>query len=212
MKAIPTRYKGYNFRSRLEARWAVFFDALGIKWEYEPEGYELSDGTRYLPDFRLNLPSGLTTWIEVKPIFIKSDPKFLEFRKSLIGHECFDESGIVNSFPPSYCDDGYLVSGDPSEFFGNRWFLCPRCADTVITGADDMGDEVGFYCTRCDMTTPCGSGHDFDKSLAGHKCCYPHKGWMMVKKLAFDRWMNKFESAKRQSRSARFEFGECGAT
>jgi hypothetical protein len=30
--AIPTRYKGYHFRSRLEARWAVFFDALGIKW------------------------------------------------------------------------------------------------------------------------------------------------------------------------------------
>lgn len=30
MKAIETRYKGYRFRSRLEARWAVFFDALGL--------------------------------------------------------------------------------------------------------------------------------------------------------------------------------------
>lgn len=53
MKAIETLYNGYRFRSRLEARWAVFFDALGIKYEYELEGYEFSDGTKYLPDFYL---------------------------------------------------------------------------------------------------------------------------------------------------------------
>lgn len=51
IKAIPTRYKGYHFRSRLEARWAVFFDAMGLRWEYEPEGFELGCGERYLPDF-----------------------------------------------------------------------------------------------------------------------------------------------------------------
>lgn len=51
MKAIETRYNGHRFRSRTEARWAVFFDHLGVKFEYEPEGYELLDGTRYLPDF-----------------------------------------------------------------------------------------------------------------------------------------------------------------
>ena len=63
-RAITTRYKGYAFRSRLEARWAVFFDSLGISWEYEPEGYELGNGLRYLPDFWL--PEwGL--WVEVKP-------------------------------------------------------------------------------------------------------------------------------------------------
>lgn len=65
MKAIETQYKGYRFRSRLEARWAVFFDRLGIKWDYELEGFELPDGTRYLPDFRLHL--GMTgIWFEVK--------------------------------------------------------------------------------------------------------------------------------------------------
>ena len=53
MKAIQTEYKGYLFRSRLEARWAVFFDACGIRWEYEPEGIVLSDGSFYLPDFYL---------------------------------------------------------------------------------------------------------------------------------------------------------------
>lgn len=52
LKAIETRYKGYRFRSRLEARWAVFFEALGLQWDYEVQGYDL-DGTWYLPDFRL---------------------------------------------------------------------------------------------------------------------------------------------------------------
>lgn len=41
IQAIETVYKGYHFRSRLEARWAVFFDTLGIEWEYEKEGYDL---------------------------------------------------------------------------------------------------------------------------------------------------------------------------
>lgn len=64
IKPIETNYKGCRFRSRLEARWAVFFDNLGIKWEYEPEGFELPDGTRYLPDFYLPRSK---TYAEVKP-------------------------------------------------------------------------------------------------------------------------------------------------
>ncbi len=51
IKPIETVYNGYRFRSRLEARWAVFFDALGVKYEYEPEGFLTEDGTTYLPDF-----------------------------------------------------------------------------------------------------------------------------------------------------------------
>jgi hypothetical protein len=42
IKAKETHYNGYRFRSRLEARWAVFFDALDIKYEYEKEGFDLS--------------------------------------------------------------------------------------------------------------------------------------------------------------------------
>lgn len=64
IRAIQTRYKGYAFRSRLEARWAVFFDHLKIKWEYEPEGFDLGNGLRYLPDFWL---PDLGLWVEVKP-------------------------------------------------------------------------------------------------------------------------------------------------
>ena len=64
IKAIQTRYKGYRFRSRLEARWAVFFDGLSVKWEYEPEGYDLGQAGYYLPDFFL---PGLELWVEIKP-------------------------------------------------------------------------------------------------------------------------------------------------
>lgn len=52
IQAIETRYAGCRFRSRLEARWAVFFDTLNIKWEYEPEGIRFDTHT-YLPDFWL---------------------------------------------------------------------------------------------------------------------------------------------------------------
>lgn len=41
IQAIETQYAGCRFRSRLEARWAVFFDTLDIRWEYEPEGFEV---------------------------------------------------------------------------------------------------------------------------------------------------------------------------
>ncbi len=63
IKAIETVYNGYKFRSRLEARWAVFFDALGIEYQYEVEGFDL-DGTWYLPDFWLPEQKW---WIEIKP-------------------------------------------------------------------------------------------------------------------------------------------------
>lgn len=64
IRSIPTRYKGYSFRSRLEARWAVFFDHLGIRWDYEPQGFELGNGLRYLPDFWL---PDWQMWVEIKP-------------------------------------------------------------------------------------------------------------------------------------------------
>jgi hypothetical protein len=74
MKAIDTQYKGYRFRSRTEARWAVFFDALGLRWTFEEQGYqlplagaenpaEMGDSIWYLPDFWL---PDLGLWVEVK--------------------------------------------------------------------------------------------------------------------------------------------------
>lgn len=68
MKPIETHYNGYRFRSRLEARWAVFFDAIGVEWEYEKEGYDLGDAGWYLPDFWLPRCNSIgdSTWVEVK--------------------------------------------------------------------------------------------------------------------------------------------------
>lgn len=54
MQPIQTKYNGCLFRSKLEAQWAVFFDACHADWEYEPEGYKLSNGQWYLPDFLLH--------------------------------------------------------------------------------------------------------------------------------------------------------------
>lgn len=68
VRALPTTYAGHQFRSRTEARWAIFFDALGVPWEYEPEGYDVN-GQWYLPDFKLYLGQGQSrrVWFEVKP-------------------------------------------------------------------------------------------------------------------------------------------------
>ena len=63
IKAIETRHNGYRFRSRLEARWAVFFETLGVPYEYEKEGYDLGQQGWYLPDFFLEEQN---IWVEVK--------------------------------------------------------------------------------------------------------------------------------------------------
>ncbi len=52
IKALPTTYNGVQFRSRTEARWAAYFDLMGVEWRYEDEAYELPSGG-YLPDFYL---------------------------------------------------------------------------------------------------------------------------------------------------------------
>ena len=58
--AIPTRYRGIEYRSRLEARWAAFFDGIGWQFTYEP-----FDGDGYIPDFLIHGDQPLL--VEVKP-------------------------------------------------------------------------------------------------------------------------------------------------
>jgi hypothetical protein len=62
IKAIPTKYDGIEYRSRTEARWAVFFNYLKIGFDYEREGYQTSKGW-YVPDFWLPEEK---CWIEIK--------------------------------------------------------------------------------------------------------------------------------------------------
>ena len=81
MKPIETEYKGYRFRSQLEAKWAVLFDAFGVSWDYELEGFEMPNGARYLPDFLLHDVDGRCgilggdLYVEVKgvPILTSTD-------------------------------------------------------------------------------------------------------------------------------------------
>jgi len=79
IKPIETEYNGYKFRSRLEARWAVFFDRAGIVYDYEPEGFDLGDGVYYLPDFKLyNVGwredrDECSIYVEVKPAYRDCD-------------------------------------------------------------------------------------------------------------------------------------------
>jgi hypothetical protein len=64
--AIETSYNGTVFRSRLEARWAAFFDLVGWRWDYEPV-----DCNGWIPDFSLiakGSPGGILL-VEIKPIF-----------------------------------------------------------------------------------------------------------------------------------------------
>jgi hypothetical protein len=57
IRAHRVDYKGYLFRSKLEVRWAFFFDKMGISWEYEAKGYRMAPtslfpiGCGYIPDF-----------------------------------------------------------------------------------------------------------------------------------------------------------------
>lgn len=66
MNAIPTHYNGINFRSRLEAKWARFFDLLGWPYEYEP-----IDLSGYIPDFVLKFDTPIA--VEIKPAFTRSE-------------------------------------------------------------------------------------------------------------------------------------------
>jgi hypothetical protein len=84
IQAIETRAYGCRFRSRLEARWAVFLTEAGFDWVYEPEGVELPSG-RYLCDFRVKGPNGAMVWLEVKPKLETDppdDPRWLELARS----------------------------------------------------------------------------------------------------------------------------------
>lgn len=61
-KAIPTKYNGVQYRSRLEARWAAFFDI--IKWKHIYEPFDLD---KWSPDFKLVTENGQKFLVEVKP-------------------------------------------------------------------------------------------------------------------------------------------------
>lgn len=181
MKAIETQYKGYRFRSRLEARWAVWMDTLGIEWKYEPEGFEFPDGTRYLPDFWIPAPdvagkisrkSGY--WLEIKGT--KPTPE--EIHKGALLTRNTGHTTLI--------------------FWGSP---CEEHFHTVqITALRGYFDDGKFDVRKPAKLESEHFGHT-------HHLQASRFVWGQNKYLTHD----DADRAMRSARSARFEFGECPA-
>ncbi len=64
-KGRKSTYKGIEFRSKLEVKFAWWLDDMGEQWRYEPRIYG-PKGRGYLPDFEI-LGTDRPTFIEIKP-------------------------------------------------------------------------------------------------------------------------------------------------
>lgn len=106
LKAIQTEYDGFLFRSRLEARWAVLLNTLGIEYEYEKEGYQLDSGW-YLPDFWL---PGEQVWLEIKG----GNPTVLELKK-------LEELSISSGNKAFLCYGSKFVMDNSVICYGVDW-------------------------------------------------------------------------------------------
>ena len=166
IKPIETQYNGFRFRSRLEARWAIFFDVIGLKYEYEMEGYDM-EGTRYLPDFYI--PS-LDRWFEIKakPLSDYEMKKCEEFcfRKDnanikfsvLIGSpeivKINDFVGILEyvwewpsqTYPENYrllAPDGLVENEYYSRFVKGLWVV-PNTTNELLMNAEIAAKQARF--------------------------------------------------------------------
>lgn len=217
IKAIETRYKGYRFRSRLEARWAVFFDHLGLRWQFEPEGFDLSAHGLgyYLPDFFL---PDLNYWIEVKPESFSSRDAGAYRKLAYVG--AATKAG------------GLLVAGEPyiNVELGGFRHSGNACSQWWVVGVDGEDEEHragamdGPYlfciCPLCDKI-----GIEFDGR--GERICNDEScGNKRTREgaAALDFWSSlyhgdkaysgdhpKIVAAAEAARSARFEHGQSGA-
>jgi hypothetical protein len=144
----------------MEARWAVFMDILTVPWFYEPEGYLLSGGVKYLPDFWLpdHQPGG--AFFEVKnPIHEKADHAKLDLlvmttRKPLylVCHppaftEFGQDHGGISLILPIQRDDTkeWVVGGDEDYC----WCECPRCGKCEMQ-FNGRADRIHCTCRKSD--------------------------------------------------------------
>ena len=204
IKAIETEYNGYRFRSRLEARWAVFFDAAGIKYEYEPEGFEFEDGTRYLPDFYL---PWFHAYVEIKPLDIGLNEEKLALQKCEIlfsKDNCvilFCKGDPVDCKMKIFCNDTCESGGGcgwhDAQFLEGAWYK-----HNVGDGENDGGYSGGKHF----ITISVGSKYEHDRTReyldsSWEFCCLDQIQRLIEYRSDFD-----FEKVK--ARQARFEHGE----
>lgn len=104
-RSLESFYAGCRFRSRLEARWAYYFDLIGLAWQYEPEAYALPQGN-YCPDF---LCGGIDPFfIEVKPTFNEFD----DVRPKLIGLAHYTKRAVFCVVGPPSLDPQWCAFSD----------------------------------------------------------------------------------------------------
>lgn len=140
IRSKPTRYGKYLFRSRLEARWAVFMDLLSIEYEYEAhfEEVETVRGSFwYKPDFYI---PRLEYYIEIKP----RKPTEKELGKAAGWANCIESIVIFYSLGP---EGGNLMYWGPEKPRLSarlwHWSQCPRC---LKIGLNDGGElDCGCY-------------------------------------------------------------------
>lgn len=233
-KAIPTRYKGYHFRSRLEARWAVWFDAMEIAFRYEPEGFGLGDAGNYLPDFWL---PDLSLWAEIKPLRKDTREEQNKCRALVIATGkpvamLFDEFCPLSCDPPDFEVLGsnrlWVPEGHPNYYANEKdgvhwidgcceWAECPVCGRV---GFAHCGQHPACSCV-CDSGKTVQRFFKFGEGggrletycqTCGYNCtwkekepAFPHKTWKTGRS-------GKILRAYEAARSARFEFGKSGAT
>jgi hypothetical protein len=132
--AIPTKYGGTQFRSRLEARWAAFFDLLGWSWEYEP-----LDLAGYIPDFVIGFSKPMI--VEVKP-YIGSPWSWMED-----GHE---GSLTLDKIAQSgWTGSGLLVGAtlftdkDAAGWVPSPGFVRKRATNLGLVFQPDYREELG---------------------------------------------------------------------
>lgn len=200
--AIETVYAGRKFRSRLEARWAVFMDTLGLEWLYEHEGYQTKAGP-YLPDFYL--PS-MRIHLEIKGTEEAAEigrTKVRSFRDSGIG------AILLVVGPPKEISMGRTRNGYPTwEDQGGELF-CWDCSDssggqgefTAFLGADRYDEPVLAIATDPDR----GFGADpcMETSILRIARISPGKP-------PFAAMGEIFQKAVEAANFARFEHGEHG--
>lgn len=136
---VPTTYRGVRMRSRLEARWAAFFDSLGWVWDYEP--FDLS---YWLPDFSVHFQQG-DVLFEVKgPVDLFEDTKGKIQRSRWT-----DEVVLVGDrfTGPIIGDIVDLRPGLPGfEWDPCKAFYCISCGENSI--CNESGAS-GWRCRRC---------------------------------------------------------------
>lgn len=184
IKPIETVYNGYRFRSRLEARWAVFFDATGIKYEYEPEGYQFDDGTRYLPDFFL---PDFNIHCEIKPSRDVDDGKAKKFAFTP------ESAGVLVCYgQPCDHDLRFMTFYECNDGGGG-------CYDT------DDGDMNVMITEYLDGSGPCIYVDDYKTERMFYQASRVGCAYEMIGSVAD--W-NVFQDAEIAARQARFEHGE----